>query len=127
MKATPPLRVNFVTGSMDKLPYPRLEVRLRQTDEKTDPDNFDTYEYAWDYVLVIHPARNTDIRCNVGDEYGMKDVEYILNTSYSSGGPPRVAGDIPYRDGAHIKWDGEALNLPMFSIVNGEAVELDEH
>lgn len=93
--------------------YPRLELRWR----KTRPGEYDGYEWACDYILVLARATVGDIRCNSNDKYAVKPVQYVLNTAYRNGslaGP----GDTPFRDGLHAMWDSVILkDLPIYSIV----------
>lgn len=111
------------------LPYPRLELRWRPTTEK-DVDHFPYYEWACDYVLVIHRATVGDCRSNVYNEktgvdrYAAKPVQYVLNTTYRSSGADPYVGDIPFRDGTHAGWDSIALDIPAYSVYKGKTKRL---
>lgn len=106
--------MNQLIPSKD-LPAPRLE--LRWTDERKDGGQ---YERQCNYNLVL-PLREHDIRREEGSH------EFVVNlgqTRSRSGRPAiRAEGEIhvPFRDGAHIQFDREALNpqLPMF-VIDGE-------
>lgn len=91
------------------LPVPRLQI----TYETIDRDN-DGYTAKWLYSLIYKHTLGDVIQIPLGctrtDGYGEK--------------LPRV-GELPYRDGVHIRRDMIQLNLPAYSIVNGEYQKLD--
>lgn len=99
---------------MTKLPSPRLQFRW-----VPDP----TGEYPWVavYELVIG-LREHDIRRESGkNSTGEMAVE--LGRTRRGGGSFNLPNDMPFRDGAHAKWDSEQLgNLPILVIdPNGKA------
>lgn len=108
------------------LPYPRLELRWRPTRE----GEYDGYEWACDYVLVLHRATVGDMRSNRYDKdtgretYCAKPVEYVLNTSYRGSTVTPYAGDTPYREGAHIQWDSYVTGIPAYSVYKGKSKRL---
>lgn len=108
------------------LPYPRLELRWRPTRE----GEYDGYEWACDYVLVLHRATVGDMRSNHynpetgAERYCAKPVEYLLNTSYRGSTAEPYAGDTPYREGAHAAWDSVALGVPAYSVYKRKSKRL---
>ena len=98
------------------LPFPRLELRWRLPNPEAEGES--SCDYVCDYMLVIGPPVKGDRRSNDFDtgEYGVHNVEYVLNTQIRSGGPELGANflDAPYADGAHGAWDSATLNLPVF-------------
>lgn len=111
---------------MKKLPFPRLELRWRKSNHKQDGDMV-SYEWACDYILVLHAKTDSDCRSNGKNyEYAKLNVQYVLNTSYRSGGGTiPYAGDTPFRDGSHAMWDSITLNIPVFSIYKGKAKQVE--
>lgn len=95
-------------------PMPRLEFRWRtepkdqnETDIKDRSFDPQTLRFC-DYGLVM-PLRELDIRAEVDGKHGVKDhMFHVFSTTAVSGGAP-MPGDVPFRDGAHAKWDNEAL------------------
>ena len=106
------------------LPAPRLQLRWVEA----EPNN-DGFDWACHYELVL-PLRKHDIRREVYDDDGVmtgKVSELVAPLDGPSrrggGGTPCEARDgtryfdPPFRDGAHAKWDSEALGgLPIYVI-----------
>lgn len=113
------------------LPAPRLQFRW-----VANPDAGSRHEWLCYYELVL-PLHEHDIRRELYDDDGEQTGE-INELVIALGGPTKrgsnhepcrnMAGrkffDDPYRDGAHAKWDSEALGgLPIFAIdVDGTAI-----
>lgn len=86
------------------LPAPRLQLRWVNATDCT-----------YELVLPIHAH---DIR-RAQAPSGNFAVP-LGHTRINGGSDSRMFPDgkiqMPYRDGAHIKWDGKLLNLPMFAV-----------
>lgn len=109
-------------GAEARLPVPRLQLRWLKSDDAR-------YQWMCHYELVM-PLREHDIRREVYDDEGMQTGEVdelvvpLKEPSCRSGGgtPCRTPDgasyyDAPYRDGAHARWDSEALGgLPVYVI-----------
>lgn len=101
-------------------PAPRLEFRWRKEPEnelETErvKQNFFTEAYFCDYGLVM-PLDKYDIRAEGEDgEFGVRTEKfYKFETTIFSGSVPED-GRVPFLDGAHSKWDSEALKgLPVW-------------
>lgn len=110
------------------LPPTRLELRWRKVDNATDELN-----WFCDYHLVLE-LKELDIRGEVYGDDGQvvrrdREKRLELGGTRSTGNRGFVnheRGEIrtPYRDGAHIKWDGERLGLRMFVVHDEYAQEL---
>ena len=109
------------------LPVPRLELRWRE---------WDGNEVKCDYNLVFQLGPY-DIRHKRKDEYTGKSAEKKIrlgSTKCTSGRDPSALGykdqdgrdaiNTPFRDGAHIQWDGDQLKLRAFVVAHGKAQEL---
>lgn len=109
------------------LPFPRLELRWRRPNKQEKIEGVNPHVWCCDYVLVLKPYENRDVRCDDG-----KQVEYVLNTTKRDAGTlghpmdrPK-AWDTPYRDGKHAEWDSKLLNIPAFGVSYGWAYKLEE-
>lgn len=104
--------------SIQDLPFPRLELRWKQPDK--EPDDYGFYKYICEYLLVIAPPDKLDIRSNEGSDYGVRNIENVLNTTTCTTGNANhiVYEDgwleTPFRDSVHIVRDSKILNLPAF-------------
>lgn len=97
------------------LPAPRLQLRWRKpTENELSNDSIgfmNTHRWSCDYELVI-PLGEHDIRRESGPELVAK-----LGTTFTSSGRDEPPDYAPFRDGAHAKWDSEALGgLPVYVI-----------
>lgn len=113
-----------------ELPFPRLELRWREaTTEESEQSDYSPYAFACDYMLVLWAPTVRDQRSNdwETDEYGVKVIEYKLNTTLSTGRPDRDPSKVepPFRDGCHASWDGDLLKLPIFATYNGVVTPLE--
>lgn len=110
-----------ITIPVSDLPFPRLELRWRNT-----PDEY--YNWECDYVLVLAPKHVNDIRSSTYvddvEEYHTVNVEYLLNTSKRRTEREPYPGDTPYRDGRHAAWDSSTLDVPAYVVYNDEALFL---
>lgn len=103
---------------MTTAPLPRLELRWRK-DPKDDnerqrlEDSSMNETWFCDYGLVV-PLQENDVRATPGIDEKRDSIFYTFSTTMVSGGDP-WPGQLPYRDGAHAKWDAAALNnLPIW-------------
>ena len=104
------------------LPMPRLELRWLKG------KNDDWYEKICEYSLIL-PVEDFDIR---DEEKNNGFLKVSLGGTTSTGGsadapPIHILGqsiNTPFRDGAHIRWDGKNLRLPMFVVCSGIAQQL---
>lgn len=106
-----------------KLPTPRLQL--------TWVDDGDNWQYKSCLYSLVIPLRELDIRAEC-DERGVrktgvrKEHHALIGATTLTGGggaPVRDNGEIysPYRDGAHAKWDSDALGgLPIYVVCNGQ-------
>lgn len=99
-------------------PLPRLEMRWRK-DPKDDNEreklrnSFLPETWFCDYGLVM-PLNEHDIRRTPEIGVTRDTIFHLFSTTMVSGGDP-WPGQVPYRDGAHAKWDAQALNnLPIW-------------
>jgi hypothetical protein len=68
------------------------------------------------YALVL-PLKESDLRredCNGKVIRDIRRLE-IGRTKCSGGGKPTTT-DVPFRDGAHAKWDAEVLGIPVYAV-----------
>ena len=108
------------------LPAPRLQFRWVPYQPETGNERVFGYDWACYYELVL-PLGEHDIRREVykdGEQVGERH-ELVLPfpgfTKVGRGGSSKPCEDgrpdTPFRDGAHAKWDSEALGgLPVFVI-----------
>ena len=97
-------------------PTPRLQFVWREsTEAEQESSDLGDMRFACDYGIVLPVCRN-DVRSNVYDDeadvelYGVKsEVFYIFRTTLAGRSRPPEKGEIPFRDGAHARWDGEVL------------------
>lgn len=116
------------------LPTPRLQMRWQPSTRKR--------EYNWEchYELVI-PLKQYDIRGERYDENEERIRPDLTEAAIPMKEPTLRGGnhapctamdgtrycDAPYRDGAHARWDSEALGgLPVFVIAPDATVWQDE-
>lgn len=114
------------TNEQQNLPAPRLQMRW---EVNQDEESRQRFQYLCHYELVM-PLGEHDIRREVYGEDG--EMTGKLNELVVPMGGPSKRGcatppcvrsdgelyfDEPYRDGAHAKWDAEALGgLPVWVI-----------
>lgn len=103
-------------GEPEGLPAPRLQIRWEPafTDARSD----DATPWVAHYELII-PVRPLDCRATdiLTKNTGLMCIP-LGCTSRTGGGRPVREGvvDTPFRDGIHMNWDAEALNLPKYAI-----------
>jgi len=94
----------FDSDPRPNLPLPRLEIECVN-------QSGNWYEKIWYYRLVR--------------KHFLGDIVFTpLGETRSSGGGAPAAGDIPFRDGAHIKHEARHFNMPAYSIVDSIIVQL---
>lgn len=97
------------------LPCPRLQIVWRPLDE---------YRWVAEYMLVLEQkgSEHSSIRQDVHGR-----TVYLLGDTTVDHDP--VSGEdvrLPYRDGAHIKWESRAMgNMPAFLIAKGWVKTID--
>lgn len=99
--------VEHKTDPSPGLPVPRLEIRWTIGDREQIATYCLVYKHLCDQIVFV-PLGKT--RRNGPDV------------------PPRASNgeiEVPFRDGAHIRHDLEAMNLPGFAILGGEAQPLE--
>lgn len=111
--------------NVSEMKCPRLELRW---------DKVDGNDKECAYNLVI-PLTEYDIRREDSDGKKVRDCLTVeMGRTQSSGGSPVIFdGDknnppfirTPFRDGAHIRWDGKVLNLPIYVVFEDKAQELE--
>lgn len=87
------------------------------------------HQYTWmcDYYLNL-PLKDTDIRVSKRNKGVLKlklggtkvTTYHEVMTKIDKEGNINT----PFRDGSHIQWDGEKLNLPMYVISEGKVMEI---
>ena len=118
--------------SNQKLPCPRFELRWKEV----EPVKGDMGGRGWEceYALVI-PLGQYDIRHTDAEGNPTELRAELGKTRRYGGGEPVHDGvvDVPYRDGAHARWDKAALGTKApivavygehFSIVDDEPVKV---
>ena len=102
------------------LPFPRLQLTWMRLDD---------YNWFCRYDLLLKMT-DSDSRGNDVDEYN--GVRMLLiemgSTTRGTEREPITGGvlDTPYRDGAHIQWDGDLLILPKYVVWNDRYNTIDE-
>jgi hypothetical protein len=113
-----------------ELPAPRLQLRWELLPDYEDEDDHYCRKICC-YELVL-PTGEHDCRANdpeTGCPGFRKELRISIDATVVSGGPPEPlvhyddSGDkvleTPFRDSAHINWDGAALQLPTYVIYGG--------
>ena len=109
---------------LEKLPSPRLQ--LTWIEQERDADG---YDLRCDYELVF-PLREIDIRreTDAGDVAEFRASLGCMRTQRRKHGLvdfDRGEIETPYRDGAHICWDSQTLNLPAFVVCGTQAMRIE--
>lgn len=91
------------------LPVPRLEIKLSCNDNG--------FKKRWEYGFVYRHTLDDIIFVPMGVT--------TLSGGNALGDVKDVHAELPYRDGAHIRYDSAHLNLPAFATVNGKSYPLD--
>jgi len=92
----------------NKLPAPRLELMWNANEGKR----------TCTYSLVL-PLKEGDIRRENNKGKDVQDtLKLKIGKTLVEGGVSIQDGivDIPFRDGAHARWDSKTLNLPIYVV-----------
>ena len=108
--------------SVSDLPTPRLQLRWEKMKKQQDG-----YEWFCHYemVMLLGPY---DVRHKKEDEYSGNSAEVLIQMpggTFTDGVPMTTDNlRIPFRDGAHIKWDAYQLEMRAFVVCGDSAKEL---
>lgn len=113
---------------MRRLPCPRFEFRWSKIGE--------TWEHRECVYSLVFPLREHDIRREDEDGNEVRDewTCEIGRTKVTGGrGNPPIGSDgeidVPFRDGAHVWWDGDALGLgrlPIIAVCGDQWSDVDD-
>lgn len=117
---------NEIISSSD-LPTPRLQLRWEKMEEQDDRGY--TWFCHYELVMLLGPY---DVRHNECDEYSGRSAE--VRIKMPGGTKTDIEDDqvlpkheyirIPFRDGAHIKWDAYQFKMRAFVVYANYAQEI---
>lgn len=113
MKKQPNRRVPFLDGEKVGLKTKESHLELRWEPYTEDP----AYEWMCHYELIVPTVDGKTMRTRLGG----------TRRGGGSREPIDVDGKVetPFRDGAHIRWDGAALGVKAFAIYKDKKTEIE--